>query len=251
MSDEYTPQPPGGVPPPPPPPGPGPVEGVGPYESPGMPEGYGAPPPPSGPGTAPSYQPQPPQKKSKAGIIILIVVVALLVCCLVGVGLFYFVGRNAGEIGRSLSDSPGPGAMSVQDQGYVGESGSVAVWLSWDTPVDMDLEIWDAAGENMIAAASEYAGQDITSGADGDEYFEFTTYRDRDFSTGEYVVSIYYWGSDDGSNPDTEVTVTAQDADGRVQTFTKTVKWDPGYDQWHAFRIDAATGAITPMDTFF
>jgi hypothetical protein len=204
----------------------------------------------------PGYQPQPVPPsggKNKKTIIIVIVAIILLCCCVtVGAGFWFFnQGDNIGEIGRSLSDEPAPPGMTQTDEGMTGQAGTVAVWLSWDAPVDMDLEIWDAAGESMIAAAYQYSGDDIQTGGVGDEYFEFSNYSDYDFSTGEYVVSAYYVGSDDGSDPDATVTLTTQDIDGRVQTFTKTVRWDPGYDQWHAVRIQASTGQVTTVDEWY
>jgi hypothetical protein len=180
-----------------------------------------------------------------------IVAVILLCCCTtIGVGYWLFQSGNIGDIGRAVGgDAPPPATSS--DEGMVGEAGTVAVWLSWNEPVDMDLEIWDASGEEFLTSAYAYSGNDLTTGGQGEEYFEFTSYAGQDFSSGEYVVSAYYVGSDSGNNPDAMVTMTVQDVNGNVQSFTKTIKWDPGYDQWHAGRIDAGTGTFTQLDEWY
>ena len=195
----------------------------------------------------------PPAKKSKTTIILVVVGALLLCCLLVTIGGFLFFNNldlgDLGEAARSSSDTTAPGSMVTDDRGLVGEAGDVAVWLSWDEPVDMDLELWGASGEEFLGSAYLYAGDDITVGGAGDEYFEFRAYDVEDFSTGRYVVSVYFAGLDpSGTRDSAYVTLTVQDRDGRVQTFKKTVLWEPGYDQWHAVEIDAVTGAVTPLD---
>lgn len=167
----------------------------------------------------------------KALVLCLLVVFALLVT---GCGLL-----PGGDDGADDGTSGGGGTSG---------SGVAKVTLSWDEPVDMDLEIWDNAGENAMFAASSYGGEDVQDGS-ADEFFEFKQYGEEDFSAGKYVVSVFYAGRPDDSNVDSVgVTLTVEMPDGSTDVRSGTVFWETGQDQWHAFRIDAATGAIEDID---
>jgi hypothetical protein len=143
---------------------------------------------------------------------------------------------------------PGGGGDGGTDDGGSSSDGDVRVELAWDDEVDMDLEIWDNQGENALFAASSYAGTDVTDGS-GTEFFEFKQYGDEDFGSGKYVVSVFYAGQpEDGDIPSVPVTLTITKPDGSTETRSGTVFWEAGQDQWHAFRIDAATGAVEDID---
>ncbi len=139
------------------------------------------------------------------------------------------------------------GDDSGDDTGTTSGSDIVKVTLSWGESVDMDLEIWESQGDEALFAASQYASEDIFSGADGDEFFEFRVYEDEDYSVGEYVISVYFAEEEDVVD-DVRVTLEVRKSDGSTITRTGTVYWEPGRDQWHAFRIDAATGDIEDID---
>ena len=166
---------------------------------------------------------------------------------LVGSGMS---GVGIGDISRSLSGTSDPDAMVTTDEGYVGQSGNVSVWLSWEEPVDMDLEIWDASGDEFLLSSFSVFGEDVLNGALGDEYFEFRATDYDDFSSGSFVVSAYFADMEATQGDEAWTTLSVQDVDGRVTTYSKWILWEPGYDQWHAIRIDAATGDTTPIDEF-
>jgi hypothetical protein len=210
-----------------------------------------APPPPD---AGAYYQPAPvppPQKRSgSTTVVIVVVVVGLILCCCISLfGLVWSgVLGDVGDLG-GLSSGVSPGSATYEEvSGPTGQAGTPAVWLSWDGGADMDLELWDSSGEQFLATAHSIEGDDATTGGQ-DEYFEFKDYgSDGDYGSGSYVVSAYFFGGDES---DTEVTITVQAADGSVETYTQTLQYLPPYDQWHAFRIDAATGETQVVDTFY
>ena len=122
------------------------------------------------------------------------------------------------------------------------EKGVVRVELAWTDPVDMDLEIWDAEGQAAITSAG-LENEDVTDGTEGSEYFDFTG----DYAEGEYVVSVYFAESTQVIDS-AEVTLVVTNSSGQVETYSKTISWEQGQDQWHAVKIDAATGDITVVD---
>jgi uncharacterized protein YceK len=143
-----------------------------------------------------------------------------------------------------------PGVDDTGDDPSPSEGSSIVkVTLSWDGPSDMDLEIWDNPGDDLLFRASEYIGTDIIAGDDGDEFFEFRQYGSDDYSAGSYVVSVYFANEEEVADSAT-VTLTVMKADGSEVTRTGTVYWEPGRDQWHAFRIDAATGDFEDIDEY-
>ncbi len=129
----------------------------------------------------------------------------------------------------------------------------VKVSLRWDKPVDMDLEIWNAAGQNLIHRAfpgeegwkAENCGADVKDGTQGEEFFLFKKTQNEDFSSGEFVVSVYFAAREENSTIDAaNATVTITKADGTTESISRMVRWTPGEDQWHAVKINATTGAI-------
>lgn len=254
MNDPY------GTTPPPPPPPPPPGDSV----SPGMPPeapGYAPAPPAQGGYPYGAQMVQPPKKKKTGLIIVLILLGLLLCCCVVSVGTFFYIGQNPGVfdeyMGVSTSDDPFgggdvPGAAVVTPGGSAeGAPGITTVWLEWDEPVDMELELWDASGEEYYDVAYSYGGENVTTGGLEPEYFEFKNYDMEDFSSGEWVISVYFSSLDADLDEAANVTLTLQDSSGQVTTFEKTVKWDPSYDQWHAIRLDASTGSYTLLDEWY
>lgn len=122
--------------------------------------------------------------------------------------------------------------------------GSVKVTLTWDDPVDLDLEIWDEDGRTFMASAGWY-GTDVTEGP-GQEVFEFEQQDEHDFSRGVYTVSVFY--ADDDEAVDVPVELTVEDPDGDKVTREGTAFSDVEQAQWHAFTVNAATGDIEVVD---
>jgi hypothetical protein len=73
-----------------------------------------------------------------------------------------------------------------------------------------------------------------------------------DFSTGTFVVSVFYADRPDDSNIDSvDATLVVEKAGGSTATRTGVVHYDPAEgDQWHAFSIDAATGDIEDINEY-
>ena len=164
--------------------------------------------------------------------LVALVLVVLMMFALTGCDLF----------GGGTDDSDDGGtSVSVP-------SGVVRVSLEWDDPVDLDLEMWDADGESALFMAGTYSGEDVMEGP-GEEYFDFKAYGDEDFSTGDYVISVYF-ANEENVQDAADATLSVTDADGDTRTFDITVYWEPGRDQYHAFRIDAASGAVDMIEEY-
>jgi len=212
--------------PPPPPPSPPPVSGE-PASTPAQSD-VPVPPPVYEGSFGPAATPVP-TKKSKKGLIIALIIAVLLLCiCGVAVGAFVLFGDWFED---------------------TSETGVVTARLEWDVNADLDLEIWDASGENQLNNASSLIGEDVSSGLDGYEYFEFKDYGSEDYSTGEYMLSVYFWDSEVVDSAEARLTI--QDKSGDTAIYTKTIMWEPGFDQWHAVRVNATTGDITVVDSFY
>lgn len=150
-----------------------------------------------------------------------------------------------GLAGCQALTQPNPGGDS-SGSGTKGDP--VKVTLSWEDPVDMDLEIWNSSGEEALFAASSFGGRDVEDGEEGDEFFEFKKYGDEDYTAGKYVISVFFAGSGDESITQADVKITIRMPDGSEETRNGTVYWEEGRDQWHGFRVDAATGDIEDID---
>lgn len=190
-----------------------------------------------------------PKKKSSGCLVVAIVLVvigiALLVILAAGGFLVY---KYRGKL--SVATTEASSSSSSSDAPAAAEAGPVKVTLSCDQPVDMDLEIWDEPGKKMIARSFAYCGKDVVDMTQDQEYFVFDRYDTRDFSTGEYVVSIFFNARKDTSIKEAKVRIEVKRSDGGVVTRERTILWEKGHDQWHAFRIDAATGRIEDIDDF-
>ncbi len=160
----------------------------------------------------------------------LFLVSVVLVACLALVGC----GSSADTGSDAVSTGP--------DTSPALDGGVVRVVLGWDEPVDMDLEIWDADGQNAVTAAG-IENEDVTDGTAGTEYFDFAG----DYAEGEYVVSVYF-AEETNIADEANVILTVTKADGSTQTRSRTIAWEEGSDQWHAFKIDGATGEIEDVD---
>lgn len=126
------------------------------------------------------------------------------------------------------------------------DEGTVQVALSWDEPVDVDLEVWDEDGQEAVTSAG-LVTDDVKDGEDGDEYVDFVEYDEQDLSAGDYVISVYF-AEDEGEIESTNVKLIVTKADGTTDVRTRKLLWEKGKDQWHAFSIDARTGDIEDID---
>lgn len=121
------------------------------------------------------------------------------------------------------------------------------VTVSWSEDVDLDLEIWNEDGTEMLTKSWELVRMD-EYGTGSEEYFDFKDYGDGgDYSTGSYVVSVYF--ADYGEDEDAGPHVDWIDPDGDPQTRVTAMDYF-GNDQWHVIRIDAATGESEDIDEF-
>jgi len=171
--------------------------------------------------------------------------------------LVVLFGCNFGSGDSSSSSSNTAGTASSSSAGTasssstpVQASGTVKVTLSWDKPIDMDLEIWDSPGQNLKLRSFNQCGSDIQDGTQGSEYFEFKQYGSDNYANGKYVVSVYFAGMGDASIEECFADLEIIKADGSRDTRRRKIFWEAGQDQWHAFRIDAATGNIEDIDEF-
>ena len=224
-----------------------PAAPVPPIPAPAPPSGgpaYGSPSVP----TPPAYTPGAPMgaapaKKSKKGLIIGIIVVVLLCCIGSGIGLVVGGVSLFEDAVDEISTSDGEIAVIPGTT-----SGTVRVELQWDEPVDMDLEIWDAAGEQALTSAG-MENDDSFDGTQAGEYIDFKNLSEANLSSGRYVVSVYF-AEGSGDIPSANVTLIVTKADGSTIERTGVVYWEIGMDQWHAFEIDATTGEITDINEF-
>ena len=53
---------------------------------------------------------------------------------------------------------------------------------------------------------------------------------------------------DEDQEVEFEISLIVTNSSGATETYTKTISWEEGQDQWHAVIIDAATGEITVVD---
>ena len=146
---------------------------------------------------------------------------------------------------------------SQSESRYRHQSGDFAIVLSWQGDVDMDLELWDE-DFNYIGDASVLGScWDITHGNQGEEYFVFKVHPDtnlsrqhnlpRDFSTGRFLISPYYF---DGHGSDVEVTLTIYYPDGSKEELTGDLSYTPPYDQWFALLVDVDNENVKLLDFF-
>lgn len=186
-------------------------------------------------------------------------VVGLLLLCAGGIafGIWHFrdklSGMFAGSIPVAAPDSTATTPdVPVTPDGSVtapaAGTGKVRVELTWSEPIDLDLEIWDAAGQNMVLRSSKVCGSDVQSG--GTEYFVFDRYGSDDYTRGTYVVSVYFANSQRPPTASVTANLKITLPDGRSVQRSGVVHWERGQDQWHAFSIDASTGALSDLNRY-
>jgi hypothetical protein len=137
-------------------------------------------------------------------------------------------------------------------------AGQLAVVLSWEGNIDLDLEIWTEDFQYIDLASELCESPDITNGTRGEEWFVFEGQyvdfegKEIDFTTGRYVVSVYYHGPepDDGMGEvDAEITIALPDGTmDKIQI--KELLYSPPYDQWFAVLIDVETQESKTLDLF-
>jgi hypothetical protein len=165
---------------------------------------------------------------------VLCVTLALVVALAVTLGM-----TGCATDGDSDESADSGGEASTSD-------GPVRVTLTWSEDADLDLEIWsgdESQGELLTRAFALSGADDV--GPDGMEYFDFEDYGSGDdFSTGEYVVSVYFadYTDDDRAVAHLEVEPSGEIAEAGMEFI--------GQDQWHAFSVDAETGEIEMIDEF-
>jgi S1-C subfamily serine protease len=132
---------------------------------------------------------------------------------------------------------------------YDHSPGELAVVLSWEGDFDLDLEIWSEDFEFINNAPFIGESPDISNGDEGEEWFVFRRYSVGDYSSGRYVISPYLFG------PETDAAVTAvvtvHFPDGRTQSVSRPLEYQPPYDQWFAVLVDVDRGAVEILDFFW
>ncbi len=205
------------------------------------------------------------QEKQSGGCLWGIVgffVVGLLLLCAGGIafGIWHFRDKLSGMFAAEgpvtvpvdpggtvvVPDAPGtPDVPAIPPAG----TGKVRVELTWSEPIDLDLEIWDAAGQNMVLRSFNKCGSDQSTGGTP-EYFVFDRYGSDNYTRGTYVVSVYFANRERPPTASVTAGLKITLPDGRTVRRSGVVHWERGQDQWHAFSIDAATGAITDLNRY-
>ncbi|HNW92659.1 MAG TPA: hypothetical protein PKM88_07120 [bacterium] len=187
--------------------------------------------------------------------------VVLMAVCVAALLFSCKFGQSGGETAAPAAGTAAATGTTPPAATTPAASSPVKVTLSWDKPIDMDLEIWNAAGTSMIHRAfaqpnlgwnGANCGTDVTDGTQGQEFFIFKNIGTEDFSNGQYVISVYFASMGQNSSiSEAFATVTITKPDGTTQPFRRKIQYQPGQDQWHCCRIDATTGAvIEELDKF-
>lgn len=175
-----------------------------------------------------------------------------------------------GELGeaRTLASVFGDGSGgSYGSTGSTGSSGfyehrsdELGVVISWESNVDLDLEIWSTDFEYIGKASQIGDSPDISYGEQGEEWFAFTSYEMPDgelidYSSGQYIVSVYYYGPEPAEGDEhgiTDVTLEFYYPSGEKEVlFIEDLWYTPPYDQWFAIIVDADAGSYKLLDLYF
>jgi S1-C subfamily serine protease len=160
---------------------------------------------------------------------------------------------GSGSVGSSGS------ASSTGSSGfYEHRPDELAVVISWEGNVDLDLEVWSTDFEYIGKAYEIGDSPDISYGEQGEEWFAFTNFETldgeaTDYSSGKYIVSVYYYGPEpaDGQGI-TDVTLEFYYPSGEKEVvFIEDLWYTPPYDQWFAMIVDADAGSYKLLDLYF
>lgn len=140
---------------------------------------------------------------------------------------------------------------------YRHQAGRLAVVLSWEGAIDMDLEVWTEDFVYLGDASILGECWDIFHGDQGEEYFEFKAYPETDlsreygfptdFRSGRYIISPFYY---DGPGHNARVTLTIYYPDGSTDDLIGEVAYQFPYDQWFALMVDVDAETVKLLNFF-
>lgn len=142
---------------------------------------------------------------------------------------------------------------------YRHQSGDLAVVLSWEGNVDLDLEIWSEDFQFIGSAADFGDSPDITHGNQGEEWIIFRDFSiaggedDIKLSRGRYIVTVFYAGpnpTESDSGLAYPLLTFHYKNDSQVLTLEQEIWYDYPYETWFAVLVDADTGDFKIMDLF-
>ncbi len=164
----------------------------------------------------------------------------------------------AAVFGDGTGGSFGSSGSAGSSGFYEHRPGELAVVISWEGSVDLDLEIWSTDFEYIGKAYQIGDSPDISYGENGEEWFVFTSFalpdgETSDYSSGQYIVSVFYYGPEpaDGRG-ETDVTLEFYYPSGKKEVvFIEDLWYTPPYDQWFAMIVDADEGSYKLLDLYF
>lgn len=129
---------------------------------------------------------------------------------------------------------------------YTHEPGEFAVVLQWAQDVDLDLEIFSSDYVFLGRASWFGNSMDIYSGNEGEEWFVFQESYNRDFSSGQYVISVNNQGAPMGEEAEAQLIVLFPD--GRKVFLTQEMGTEFPHYQWFALRVDVDNRSIEVLN---
>jgi S1-C subfamily serine protease len=164
----------------------------------------------------------------------------------------------AAVFGSGSGGSSGSAGSTGSSGFYEHRPDELAVVISWEGNVDLDLEIWSTDFEFIGTASYLGDSPDISYGEQGEEWFAFTNFTTpdgeaTDYSSGKYIVSVFYYGPEpeDGQGV-TDVTLEFYYPSGEKElVFIEDLWYTPPYDQWFAIIVDADAGSYKILDLYF
>jgi S1-C subfamily serine protease len=160
--------------------------------------------------------------------------------------------------GEGSYSSAGSSVSTGSSGFYEHRPDELAVVISWEGNVDLDLEIWSTDFEYMGKAYHIGDSPDISYGEQGEEWFAFTSFETpdgglTDYSSGQYIVSVFYYGPEPADEHGiTEVTLEFYYPSGEKEViFIEDLWYTPPYDQWFAMIVDADAGSYKLLDLYF
>lgn len=155
---------------------------------------------------------------------------------------------NEVEILDFFADEVGIPDYAIVADYYSHKPGDFAVVLSWDQAVDLDLEIWDGDLSFLGRAAWYGDSYDVFDGRTGEEWFVFKNHYDHDYSTGQYIVSIYQ--HDSALTTTCEAKLTVFLPTGEEFILQQQLQNIFPYSQWFAVLIDTDKQSVHVLDKF-